>query len=226
MNKALPAQQTVRECQRRRQAAVAAVARHRHCHASRGAGHQRVGLVSNEAPAGPDVVLGCAGDVPTLEIMATVTLLREHLPRWCIRVVNVVDLTRLQPETEHPHGLNDAEFDALFTRDWPIVFAFHGYPWLMHRLAYRRHNHANLHVRGYQEEGTTTTPFDMTVLNDLDRYHLMMDVIDRVPMLAGAPDAVAARERCVRQLGKRRADVNEHGKDLPEIRNWCWRQPA
>src|SRR6185437_5752508 len=132
----------------------------------------------------PDVVLACCGDTPTLETLAAVDLLRRHLPDLRVRVVNVVDLMRLQPDTEHPHGLPDAEFDAIFTTDRPVIFAYHGYPWLIHRLTYRRANHANIHVRGYKEEGTTTTPFDMLVLNDMDRYHLVMDVIDRVPGLA------------------------------------------
>ena len=130
------------------------------------------------------MVLACCGDVPTLETLAAVTLLREHLPELKVRVVNVVDLMRLEPETEHPHGMSDAEFDALFTTDRPVIFAYHGYPSLIHRLTYRRHGHDNLHVRGYKEEGTTTTPFDMVMLNDLDRFHLVMDVIDRVPGLA------------------------------------------
>ena len=129
----------------------------------------------------PDVVLGCAGDIPTLEIVAAAALLREHLPDLKVRVVNVVDLMRLQAETEHPHGLSDGSFDALFTVDKPVIFAYHGYPWLIHRLTYRRTNHRNLHVRGYKEEGTTTTPFDMVMLNDMDRFHLVIDVIDRVP---------------------------------------------
>ena len=148
-------------------------------HATRGAGIWQ--FASNDEGGEPDVVLGCAGDVPTLEALAAADLLRQHLPELRVRVVNVVDLMRLQPQSEHPHGMTDAEFDALFTTDRPVVFAYHGYPWLIHRLTYRRRNHANLHVRGYKEEGTTTTPFDMVMLNDLDRYHLVMDVIDRVP---------------------------------------------
>jgi xylulose-5-phosphate/fructose-6-phosphate phosphoketolase len=141
---------------------------------------------SNEGDAEPDVVLGCCGDVPTLETLAAAAILRERLPDLKVRIVNVVDLMRLEPATEHPHGLSDAEFDALFTRDRPVVFAYHGYPWLIHRLTYRRTNHGNVHVRGYKEEGTTTTPFDMVMLNDLDRFHLVMDVVDRVPGLADA----------------------------------------
>jgi len=168
----------------------------------------------------PDVVLACCGDTPTLEVLAAVSLLREHLPRLRVRVVNVVNLMKLQPESEHPHGMSDAEFDALFTTDKPVIFAFHGYPWLIHRLTYRRHGHANLHVRGYKEEGTTTTPFDMVMLNDLDRFHLVMDVIDRVPGLSSS----AGR---VRQLmhDKRitcRAYTREHGEDAPEITGWAW----
>ena len=139
---------------------------------------------SSDGGGEPDVVLGCCGDIPTLETLAAAAILREHLPELKVRVVNVVDLMRLEPDSEHPHGLSDAEFDSLFTTDRPIVFAYHGYPWLIHRLTYRRTNHHNLHVRGYKEEGTTTTPFDMVMLNDLDRFHLVIDVIDRVPGLA------------------------------------------
>ena len=137
---------------------------------------------SNDQAAAPDVVMACCGDVPTLETLAAVSILREHLPDLKIRVVNVVDLMKLQPQIEHPHGLSDMDFDELFTKDKPVIFAFHGYPWLIHRLTYRRTNHDNLHVRGYKEEGTITTPFDMTVLNDLDRFHLVLDVIDRLPL--------------------------------------------
>ncbi|GAB2605074.1 phosphoketolase family protein [Kribbella endophytica] len=168
----------------------------------------------------PDVVMACAGDVPTLETLAAVSLLREHLPALKIRVVNVVDLMRLQPSTEHPHGLSDPEFDALFTTDKPVVFAYHGYPWLIHRLTYRRHNHENLHVRGYKEEGTTTTPFDMVVRNDLDRYHLAIDVIDRVPGLAQR--AATARQWLTDQRTRHHAYILQHGEDLPEIRDWQW----
>src|SRR5436309_14333962 len=148
---------------------------------------------SNDRGGEPDVVMACAGDVPTLETLAAVELLRKHIPELKIRVVNVVDLMKIQPDTEHPHGLCDREFDVLFTKDKPIIFAYHGYPWLIHRLTYRRTNHENLHVRGYKEEGTTTTPFDMTVLNDLDRFHLFEDVIDRVPQL-GVRAAYAKQE--------------------------------
>ena len=168
----------------------------------------------------PDVVLACAGDVPTQETLAAVSLLREHLPDLRIRVINVVDLMRLQPATEHPHGLTDAEFDALFTTDKPVVFAYHGYPWLIHRLTYRRHNHDNLHVRGYKEEGTTTTPFDMVVRNDLDRYHLAIDVIDRVPHLGRR--AVQVRQWLTDQRARHHAHIIEYGEDLPEVRNWRW----
>jgi xylulose-5-phosphate/fructose-6-phosphate phosphoketolase len=168
----------------------------------------------------PDVVLGCCGDIPTLETLAAAALLREHLPELKVRVVNVVDLMRLQPDTEHPHGLSDAEFDALFTRAKPIVFAYHGYPWLIHRLAYRRTNHDNLHVRGYKEEGTTTTPFDMVMLNDLDRFHLVIDVIDRVPGLAER--AAHLRQRMQERRLEARAYTREHGEDDPEIRDWTW----
>jgi xylulose-5-phosphate/fructose-6-phosphate phosphoketolase len=187
-------------------------------HATRGIGIWD--WASNDRGGEPDVVMGCAGDVPTLETLAAVALLRQHLPELKVRVVNVVDLMRLQDETEHPHGMSMAEFDALFTTDRPVIFAYHGYPWLIHRLTYRRTNHANLHVRGYKEEGTTTTPFDMVMLNDLDRYHLVMDVIDRVPQLGD-------RAGHVRQLmqDKRieaRAWTRAHGEDIPEVRDWSW----
>ena len=175
---------------------------------------------SNDEGGAPDVVLGCAGDVPTLETLAAAAILREHLPDLKVRVVNVVDLMRLQPESEHPHGLPDAEFDSLFTTDRPIVFAYHGYPWLIHRLTYRRTNHGNLHVRGYKEEGTTTTPFDMVMLNDLDRFHLVIDVIDRVSGLAAS--AVGLRQDMVEERLRCRAWTREHGEDDPEIANWTW----
>jgi xylulose-5-phosphate/fructose-6-phosphate phosphoketolase len=168
----------------------------------------------------PDVVMACCGDVPTLETLAAVALLREHLADLKVRVVNVVDLMRLQPDTEHPHGLSDAEFDALFTATKPVVFAYHGYPWLIHRLAYRRANHDNLHVRGYKEEGTTTTPFDMVMLNDLDRFHLVIDVIDRVPGLVDR--AAHLRQHMVERRLAARAYTREHGDDDPEIRDWSW----
>jgi xylulose-5-phosphate/fructose-6-phosphate phosphoketolase len=168
----------------------------------------------------PDVVLACAGDVPTLETVAAADLLRQHLPDLRVRVVNVVDLMRLQPASEHPHGLPDPEFDAIFTADRPVIFAYHGYPWLIHRLTYRRTNHDNIHVRGYKEEGTTTTPFDMVVVNDMDRLHLVIDVIDRVPGLA--TKAAVLRQAMVDKRDEHRRYVREHGEDLPEIRDWRW----
>ena len=175
---------------------------------------------SSDEGGEPDVVLGCAGDVPTLETLAAAALLREHLPDLKVRVVNVVDLMRLQSASEHPHGLSDTEFDALFTTSRPIVFAYHGYPWLIHRLTYRRRNHGNLHVRGYKEEGTTTTPFDMVMLNDLDRFHLVIDVIDRVPGLATR--AAHLRQHMQERRLAARAHTREHGDDDPEIRDWAW----
>ena len=168
----------------------------------------------------PDVVLGCAGDIPTLEVLAAAALLRVHLPDLRVRVVNVVDLMRLEPDTEHPHGLSDRDFDALFTTSTPVVFAFHGYPTLIHRLTYRRTNHANFHVRGYKEEGTTTTPFDMVMLNDLDRFRLVMDVIDRVPALGTR--AATLRQQMSDARLTARAYTREHGEDAPEIAGWTW----
>jgi len=175
---------------------------------------------SNDRGGEPDVVLGCCGDVPTLETLAAVSLLRKHLPDLRVRVVNVVDLMVLQPSSEHPHGLTDAEFDALFTTDRPIMFLFHGYPWLIHRLTYRRTNHDNLHVRGYKEEGTTTTPFDMCVLNQLDRYHLVLDVIHRVPGLAERAADVA--EAVQQKLVEHQQHILQKGVDLPEVSGWKW----
>jgi xylulose-5-phosphate/fructose-6-phosphate phosphoketolase len=175
---------------------------------------------SNDATGEPDVVLGCCGDIPTLETLAAAAILRECLPDLKVRVVNVVDLMRLQPDTEHPHGLSDTEFDALFTTNRPVVFAYHGYPWLVHRLTYRRTNHDNLHVRGYKEEGTTTTPFDMVMLNDLDRFHLVMDVIDRVPGLADRCGRL--RQDMVDERLRARMWTREHGEDAPAIRDWTW----
>jgi xylulose-5-phosphate/fructose-6-phosphate phosphoketolase len=168
----------------------------------------------------PDVVLACAGDIPTLETLAASALLREHLPDLSVRVINVVDLMRLQPSSEHPHGLPDAEFDALFTDSQPVIFAYHGYPWLIHRLTYRRTNHHNLHVRGYKEEGTTTTPFDIVMLNDLDRFHLVMDVIDRVPGLGER--AAGFRQQMADERLRHRAYTREHGDDPPDVRDWTW----
>jgi xylulose-5-phosphate/fructose-6-phosphate phosphoketolase len=175
---------------------------------------------STDGGGEPDVVMACAGDVPTIETLAAVDLLRRIAPELRVRVVNIVDLMTLQPQSEHPHGLSDAAFDALFTKDKPVVFAYHGYPWLIHRLTYRRTNHDNLHVRGYKEEGTTTTPFDMVVLNDLDRFHLVMDVANRVPKLAGRADELTRQMREKRSEHKRY--ILRHGEDMPEIRDWRW----
>jgi len=188
----------------------------RHCTTGVGIWH----WAGNDEGSYPDVVMACCGDVPTLETLAAVDWLRRNLPDLRIRVVNVVDLMALEPKSEHPHGLSDAEFDAIFTKDKPIVFAFHGYPWLIHRLTYRRTNHDNLHVRGYKEEGTTTTPFDMTVMNDLDRFHLAMDVIDRVPKLRGA--AAHEKQLLRNKLIEHKLWISEHGDDMPEIRDWKW----
>src|SRR5262245_18283683 len=188
----------------------------RHCEAGIGIWE----WASNDKGGEPDVVMACSGDVPTLETLAAVSLLRTHVPELKVRVINVVDLMRLQPPEEHPHGLSNKDFDVLFTRDRPIVFAFHGYPWLIHRLTYRRRNHGNLHVRGYKEEGTTTTPFAMTVLNDTDRFHLVEDVIDRVPALGAR--AAYAKQAIRDQLIDHRRYICEHGEDRPEIRDWVW----
>jgi xylulose-5-phosphate/fructose-6-phosphate phosphoketolase len=175
---------------------------------------------SSDEDGDPDVVMACAGDVPTLETLAAVDLLRQHFPELKVRVVNVVDLMTLQPRSEHPHGLSDKDFDVIFTRDKPVIFAFHGYPWLIHRLTYRRTNHARLHVRGYKEEGTTTTPFDMVVRNDLDRFHLAEDVIDRVPELGSR--AAYARQYFRDKLLDHKNFIHRYGQDMPEIRNWKW----
>jgi xylulose-5-phosphate/fructose-6-phosphate phosphoketolase len=175
---------------------------------------------SNDEGGEPDVVLACCGDVPTLEALAAAAILRERLPDLKVRFVNVVDLMRLQPESEHPHGLSDTEFDSVFTADKPVVFAHHGYPWLIHRLTYRRANHRNLHVRGYKEEGTTTTPFDMVMLNDLDRFHLAKDVIDRVPGLASR--CAHLRQEMVDRRLEARAWTREHGDDHPDVHDWTW----
>ena len=187
-------------------------------HCAKGAGIWQ--WASTDQGSEPDVVLACCGDVPTLETLAAADLLRQHLPELRVRVVNVVDLMRLQPDTEHPHGLSDREFDALFTADKPVIFAYHGYPSLIHRLAYRRTNHPNLHVRGYKEEGTTTTPFDLVMLNDLDRLHLVIDVIDRVPGLRERAGAV--RQLMQDKRAACRAYTREHGEDAPEITQWVW----
>ena len=187
-------------------------------HCSRGLGIWQ--WASNDEDRDPDVVMACAGDVPTLETLAAVDLIRKHLPNLAVRVVNVVDLMRLLPPSEHPHGLRDAEFDEVFTKDRPVIFAYHGYPWLIHRLTYRRTNHSNIHVRGYKEEGTTTTPFDMVMLNDLDRYHLVIDVIDRVPSLGSR--AAHVRQEMVDQRLRSRQYTRDRGQDPPEILNWTW----
>jgi xylulose-5-phosphate/fructose-6-phosphate phosphoketolase len=178
---------------------------------------------SNDTGVEPDVVMACCGDVPTLETLAAVSIMRVRLPQLKIRVVNVVDLMKLQPQSEHPHGLSDVDFDALFTKDKPVIFAFHAYPWLIHRLTYRRTNHDNFHVRGYKEEGTITTPFDMTVLNDLDRFHLVMDTIDRVAK-TGAPGDYLKQE-LKDKLIEHRQYINKNGQDMPEVRNWKWVVP-
>ncbi|MGA8709147.1 MAG: phosphoketolase family protein [Steroidobacteraceae bacterium] len=175
---------------------------------------------SNEADGQPDLVMACAGDVPTLEILAAVSILRQQLPALRIRVVNVVDLMRLQPASEHPHGLSDEDFDRLFTRNKPVIFAFHGYPWLIHRLTYRRTNHDNLHVRGYKEEGTITTAFDMTVLNDMDRFHLVMDAIDRLPQTGVA--GFELKGALERKRAEHKRYIDQYGEDMPEVRNWKW----
>jgi xylulose-5-phosphate/fructose-6-phosphate phosphoketolase len=176
---------------------------------------------SNDERGDPDVVMGCAGDVPTLEVLAAVALMRQHMPDLKVRVVNVVDLMRLQPSSEHPHGLSDADFDGLFTKDRPVIFAYHGYPWLIHRLTYRRNNHGNIHVRGFKEEGTTTTPFDMVVVNDMDRFHLVRDVIDRVPQLGSRFAHV--KQLMDDKLVEHHRWVRETGDDLPEVKNWRWK---
>jgi len=165
--------------------------------------------------------MAAAGDVPTLEVLAAISLLREYFPDLKVRMVNVVDLMSLQPETEHPHGLSDRDFDAIFTKDRPIIFNYHGYPWLIHRLTYRRANHDNLHVRGYKEEGTTTTPFDMAVLNQIDRFHLVADVMDRVPALKS--HAGYGKQAIRDKLIEHRQYIHEYGEDMPEVLEWRWK---
>jgi xylulose-5-phosphate/fructose-6-phosphate phosphoketolase len=187
-------------------------------HCTRGIGIWQ--WASNDEGAEPDVVLACCGDIPTLETVAAAAILRERLPELKVRVVNVVDLMRLQPETEHPHGMPDSEFDALFTPDKPVVFAYHGYPWLIHRLTYRRTNHHNIHVRGYKENGTTTTPFDMVVMNDLDRFHLVMDVIDRVPSLGQR--AARVHQLMMDKRAEHHSWIRQRGEDMPEVADWTW----
>jgi xylulose-5-phosphate/fructose-6-phosphate phosphoketolase len=189
----------------------------RHCTAGAGIWH----WAGNEK-GDPDVVMACAGDVPTLETLAAVTLLREYVPDIRIRVVNVVDLMVLQPQSEHPHGLEDQDFDELFTTNKPVIFAFHGYPAMIHKLTYRRHNHDNFHVRGYKEEGTTTTPFDMVVLNNLDRYQLALDAIKRIPRFSNQVER--ATERYWATMERHKLYVGEHGDDMPEVREWQWPQ--
>jgi len=189
-------------------------------HCTRGIGIWEWASGDRSAAENPDVVLACCGDIPTLETLAAASLLRSHVPQLGVRVVNVVDLMRLQPELEHPHGLSDREFDTLFTADRPVIFAYHGYPWLIHRLTYRRTNHHNIHVRGYKEEGTTTTPFDMLMMNDLDRFHLVMDVIDRVPSLGS--HAADLRQEMADRRAAARMWTREHGEDAPEVADWAW----
>lgn len=187
-------------------------------HCSKGIGIWK--WASNDFESEPDVVIACAGDIPTLEALAAVDLLRRHVPDLKIRFVNVIDLMVLQPKSEHPHGLSDKEFDEIFTTDKPIIFAFHGYPWLIHRLTYKRTNHKNLHVRGYKEEGTTTTPFDMVALNDLDRFHLFIDTIERNPRFAKI--SAYMREMVESKLLEHKSYIQQFGDDLPEIRDWKW----
>jgi len=190
----------------------------RHCTAGLGIWE----WASNDAGADPDVIMACCGDVPTLETLAAVRILREQFPELKIRVINIVDLMTLQPQSEHPHGISDKDFDVLFPVNKPVIFAFHGYPWLIHRLCYRRNNHKHLHVRGYKENGTTTTPFDMAVLNDLDRFHLVGDVIDRVPSLGSR--AAYAKQYLRDKLLDHKAYIQKYGEDMPEILNWTWTQ--
>jgi xylulose-5-phosphate/fructose-6-phosphate phosphoketolase len=178
------------------------------------------GWASNDRGGEPDVVMACAGDVPTLETLAAVSLLRRHFPALKVRVINVVDLMSLQPASVHPHGLSDRDFDDLFTRDKPVIFAFHGYPVLIHRLTYRRTNHDNIHVHGYKEEGTTTTPFDMVVRNELDRFHLVANAIQRVPGLGA--NAAYAKQAIRDKLIEHQQYIERYGEDKPEVRDWTW----
>jgi xylulose-5-phosphate/fructose-6-phosphate phosphoketolase len=191
------------------------------------AAHCEAGLgvwkwASTDEGKDPDLVFACSGDVPTLEALAATSILKERLPNLRVRFVNVVDLMTLQPHREHPHGLRDDAFDEIFTTDKPIVFAFHGYPWLIHRLTYRRTNHDHLHVRGYKEEGTTTTPFDMTVINDIDRFHLVLDVIARVPKLKDDSAARDLEQWCRDKLEEHNEYTRAYGDDMPEVRDWRW----
>ena len=218
----LPAQPSLRQRRGRGQASGAAVARP--WTPPSNTAPQGIGIwqwASNDQGAAPDAVMACCGDVPTLETLAAVSILREHLPELKLRVVNVVDLMKLQPQTEHPHGLSDIDFDELFTKDKPVIFAFHAYPWLIHRLTYRRANHDNIHVRGYKEEGTITTPFDMTVMNELDRFHLVMDTIDRLPQTGDR--GVYLKQQLKDKLVEHKQYIRKYGQDLPEIRNWKWK---
>jgi len=196
----------------------------RHCRAGAGVWAWAGNETDAAGDGGPDVVMACAGDVPTLETLAAVMLLREDVPDIRIRVVNVVDLMVLQPPAEHPHGMDDRDFDALFTADRPVLFAFHGYPTLVHRLTYRRRNHANIHVRGFKEEGTTTTPFDMVVLNNLDRYQLALDAVRRIPRYAGEVERATARYWT--RIERHKLYIAERGEDLPEVRDWRWQGGA
>ena len=175
---------------------------------------------SSDQSESPDFIMACAGDVPTLETLAAVSILRTSLPELKIRVINVVDLMKLQSQSEHPHGLSEQDFDLLFTKDTPVIFAYHGYPWLIHRLTYKRANHHNFHVRGYKEEGTISTPFDMTVLNEMDRFHLVQDVIDRLPEPSSA--AIYLKQKMQDTLISHRIYINEHGQDIPEVKDWKW----